>query len=254
MKWNVKCKIYPDGSTNTIFCNQKIFNDTPTERKSEKTTSETDGTEKSDNKSLNRKKVLVGKSDYSLEVRSDSLKRAKDKIQDICLCNKFDYFVTLTFNPDKVDSFDVEQVKKAIKTWLNNGVARRGYKYIAIPEYHKSGRIHLHALMSGDLDLVDSGHKHYNKIIYNIADWQEKFGFCTAIPIDGNINSLAYYITKYITKGNDKIFGRFYWSSRNLQREPDLEYRNTDFYYVNQYEYEVPGTTRKLKYEADFKF
>lgn len=248
MKYNVKCKVYPDGSTNTIYCNQRIFNDTPTERKPN-----TD--DKSDKKSLPiRKIVTVGKSGVNCEVRSDSLKRAKDKIQDICMCNDFDYFVTLTFNPQKVDSFNVEEVKKAIKSWLNKGVERRNFKYVAIPEYHKSGRIHMHALMSGDLKLADSGHRHNGKIIYNITDWQEKFGFCTAIPIDGNINKLGYYITKYITKGNDKIFGRFYWSSKNLNREPEIFYGMTDFGDVNQYEYKVEGTTRKFKYEADFKF
>lgn len=248
MKWNVKCKIYPDGSTNTIYCNQKIFNDTPTERKPKenKTSNE--------NPLPKRKFVLVGKRGVNNEVRSDSLKRAKDKIQDIVLCNNFDYFVTLTFNPQKVDSLNVEEVKRAIKNWLNNGVKRRNYSYIAIPEYHKSGRIHLHALMSGDLKLVDSGHVHNGKTIYNIADWQEKFGFCTAIPIDGNITALSYYITKYITKGNDKIFGRFYWSSRNLQREPEIGYGMADFGEINQPVYKIEGTTRMLKYEADFKF
>ena len=108
--------------------------------------------------------------------------------------------------------------------------------------------------MSGDLKLVDSGHRHNGKTIYNIADWQEKFGFCTAIPIDGNITALSYYITKYISKGNDKIFGRFYWSSRNLQREPEIGYGMADFGEINQPVYKVEGTTRMLKYEADFKF
>lgn len=247
MKWNVKCKIYPDGSSNTIYCNQKIFNDTPTERKPKK--------EKSDEKSLlPRKKTTVGKSGYYDEVRDDSLKRAKDKIQDIVLCNDFDYFVTLTFNPEKVDSFNVEAVKTAIKNWLNNGVKRRNFKYIAIPEFHKSGRIHLHGLMSGDLKLSDSGRTHNGRTVYHITDWKEKFGFCTAVKIDGNINSLSYYITKYITKGNDKIFGRFYWSSKNLTREPEIAYGMADFGEINQFEYKVPNCTRKLKYEADFKF
>lgn len=209
---------------------------------------------KSEENSIPRKFVLVGRTGINNEVRSDSLKRAKDKIQDIVLCNKFDYFVTLTFNPQKVDSFNVEEVKRAIKNWLNNGVKRRNYSYIAIPEYHKSGRIHLHALMSGDLSLVDSGHKHNFKTIYNISDWQEKFGFSTAIKIDGNITALSYYITKYISKGNDKIFGHFYWSSRNLQRSPEISYDMADYGLVSQYEYKIEGTTRKLKYEADFKF
>ena len=58
------------------------------------------------------------------------------------------------FNPQKVDSFSVEDVKKAFKVWLSNGVSRYNFKYVAIPEYHKSGRIHVHALMSGDLKLM----------------------------------------------------------------------------------------------------
>lgn len=250
MKWNGKVKVYPDGSYNIMYCNYRIFNDSPTEH-SPKTDEEE---KKSDDKSEKRKTVKTGLAGQTSEVRNDSLKRAKDKIQDICLCNRFDYFVTLTFNPDKVDSLDVEQVKTAIKGWLNNGVKRHNYKYIAIPEYHKSVRIHLHALMSGDLKLVDSGHKHYDKVIYNIADWQERFGFCTAIPIDGNINKLGYYITKYITKGNDKIFGRFYWSSRNLNREPELEYFNAPYYELDLPEYFIEGTTRRIKYESNFNF
>lgn len=253
MFWNVKCKIYPDGSTNTIYCNQRIFNDTPTVRKPK---SDDDEQTKSDDKSNEnplplRKKVKVG---GDLEVREDSLKRAKDKIQDIVLCNNFDYFVTLTFNPKKVDSYDVEEVKRVVKNWLNNGVKRRNFAYIAIPEYHKSGRIHIHALMSGNLQLEESGKCHNGKIIYNLSDWSDNYGFCTAIPVDGNIPALSYYITKYITKGNDKIFGRFYWSSKNLRREPDYDYKNVDFGTVYQYEYPVKGTTRILKYEADFKY
>lgn len=249
MKWNVKCKIYPDGSTNTIYCNQRIFNDTPKAREPKPEKAKCDDTNK--NPLPLRKKVTVS---AGLEVREDNLKRAKDKIQDIVLCNNFDYFVTLTFNPKKVDSYNVEEVKQAVKNWLNNGVKRRNFSYIAIPEYHKSGRIHIHALMSGDLRLEDSGKRHGNKIIYHLSDWRDNYGFCTAIEVDGNISALSYYITKYITKGNDKIFGRFYWSSRNLRREPEYDYRNEDFGNVFQYEYPVKGTARILKYEANFKF
>lgn len=249
MHWNVKCKIYPDGSTNTIYCNQRIFNDTPTAREPKPVKAKSDDTNK--NPLPLRKKVTVSS---GLEVREDSLKRAKDKIQDIVLCNKFDYFVTLTFNPKKVDSYNVEEVKTVVKNWLNNGVKRRNFSYIAIPEYHKSGRIHIHALMSGDLRLEDSGKHHGEKIIYHLSDWRDNYGFCTAIKVDGNISALSYYITKYITKGNDKIFGRFYWSSRNLRREPEYDYRNEDFGNVFQYEYPVKGTTRILKYESNFKF
>lgn len=259
MYWNTKIKIYPDGSTNTIYCNQKIFNDCPNalksdddEPKKKKGKSNDDEEEVEDEKEQQkRKKVTVGN---DLEVRDDSLKRAKDKIQDICLCNSFDYFVTLTFNPERVNSFNVEEVKKVVKNWLANGVKRRNFSYIAIPEYHKSGRIHIHALMSGDLKLVDSGKIHNGKNIYHLSDWKENYGFCTAVKVDGNVPRLSYYITKYITKGNDKIFGKFYWSSRNLRREPDYDYKHTDFGLVFREQFDVPNTTRSLKYEADFKF
>ena len=147
MYWNTKIKIYPDGSTNTIYCNQRIFNDNPQADKPKKK-KEKKSDENPDEKQL-RKKTTVGNSSCTTEVRNDSLKRARDKIQDLVMCNQFDYFVTLTFNPQKVDSFNVEEVKDVIKTWLKNGVRYRNFKYVAIPEYHQSGRIHMHAVMSG---------------------------------------------------------------------------------------------------------
>lgn len=93
--------------------------------------------------------------DYS--VRLDNLKRAREKVFDIALMNNFDYFVTLTFDESKVNSFDEEEVNRVVKKWFNNMVNRHDIKYICVPEYHKSGRIHLHCLMSGNLDFVDSG-------------------------------------------------------------------------------------------------
>lgn len=252
MLWNTKVKIYPDGSTNTIYCNQRIFNDEPKAVKPKE-----DKEKKSEINPFElplRKKTTVGTSSCLTEVRSDSLKRAKDKIQDLVLCNQFDYFVTLTFNPEKVDSFNVEEVKTVIKQWLNNGVKRHNFRYVAIPEYHRSGRIHMHAVMSGNLKLEESGHFFNGKTVYNIIDWSEKYGFCTAVKLDGNINKVGNYITKYISKGNDKIFGRFYWSSRNLERSPKLEFKDSKYYEIFQNEYKIENTYRKLKYEADFKF
>lgn len=252
MYWNTKIKIYPDGSTNTIYCNQRIFNDSPETVKSEKK-KEKKSSENSDEKQK-RKKITVGTSSCTTEVRNDSLKRARDKIQDLVMCNNFDYFVTLTFNPKKVDSFNVEEVKDVIKTWLKNGVRYRNFKYVAIPEYHQSGRIHMHAVMSGDLKLEESGHYFNGRTVYNITDWSDKYGYCTALKLDGNITRVAYYITKYITKGNDKIFGRFYWSSRNLERSPKLEFKDSDYKSIFQYEYRIDDTHRCIKYEADFNF
>ena len=258
--YNVKTKIYPDGSTNTTYCSypkfkdpeimamykeiQKLADDKETEDKETETPK----------KKQDRKIITCGIGDNSTDVREDNIKRAKDKIQDIALCNEFQYFATMTFDPKKVDSYNVDAVIKAIKHWFNDGVKRRNYKYIAIPEYHKSGRIHIHALISGDLKLKDSGHVRSGKKVYDITDWVKRFGWADVVEIDGNYTRLTYYITKYITKGNDKIFGRFYWSSKNLVRIPKTEFDLVDFDTVQRPEYEVKGTGIKYKYEPDFKF
>ena len=56
--------------------------------------------------------------------------------------------------------------------------------------------------------------------IYNLLDW--KLGFSTCIPIDENYQRTCNYITKYITKDSQKIFGKWYLSSRNIQKRPEL--------------------------------
>ena len=47
-----------------------------------------------------------------------SCRRTKNKIYDIARCNKWDYFFTLTFNPDKVNSFNYEEVAKKLSNWF----------------------------------------------------------------------------------------------------------------------------------------
>ena len=38
----------------------------------------------------------------------------------------------------------------------------------------------------------------------------------------------AFYVTKYITKDCNKIFGRFFWHSRDLKK-PQIIYQNVDY-------------------------
>ena len=56
--------------------------------------------------------------------------------------------------------------------------------------------------------------------ILNMTDW--KLGFSTCIPIDENYERTCNYLTKYISKGTDKILGKWYLSSRNLVKRPDI--------------------------------
>ena len=74
---------------------------------------------------------------HSAEV---SLKRTKQKVYQYARSNYWDWFVTFTFSPDKVDRFSYDACVKLLSKWLNN--VRRDapdVRYIIVPEQHKSG-------------------------------------------------------------------------------------------------------------------
>ena len=64
------------------------------------------------------------------------------------------------------------------------------------------------------------------RTVYHIKEWKDSFGFCTAIELDNNKIRYCNYITKYITKDVKKIFGKYYWSSKNILRDTDNSYSN----------------------------
>ena len=190
-----------------------------------------------------------------------------NKVFDIVYQNEFKYFVTLTLREsDKVDRRNPKDVMKALKIWLSNQVQRKGLQYILIPEYHpSSGAIHAHALINDCFRFEDSGRRIYHgkawkiedlekyrvytgglKSVYNIPDW--KYGFSTAIPLDGEVARVAYYITKYVTKDIKKIFGKFFWSSKNIVRDTDVHYMNVDYNAIPKKEYS-PMYGLGFKYE-----
>ena len=158
-------------------------------------------------------------SDTKRSIKS-SRNRAKNMIYDYARSNDFDYFVTLTFNPDVVNSFDYSECGKRLSDWLAN--VRRRYapdlKYLFVPELHKSGRYHFHGLIGniGSLRLEDSGHYTIDgNTIYNLGNY--KLGFTTATKITDKYRT-ATYIGKYITKElSGHIKGKkHYWVSTNL--------------------------------------
>lgn len=166
------------------------------------------------------------------EVRSKKVSRARtiQNIYDYARANHWEYFITLTFSPDKVDRFDYSVCQKRLTQWLNN--MRKKYpdmKYLVVPELHMGkdsvtdahGRHawHFHGLVSGIGEcLLNSGHKtRKGQPIYNIGKY--RLGFSTATIID-NEEACCKYITKYITKELCEVTkGRKrYWVSRNCNK------------------------------------
>lgn len=152
-----------------------------------------------------------------------SVRRTKTTVQDIVLCNDFDLFCTFTFDPKKIDRFNYVACSSAMRRWFSHQRELslkygRELKYLVIPEQHKSGAWHFHALMSGySSTLKDTGLKTYTlRPIYNITSF--RMGFTTAVKVDEKAG-VSTYITKYISKAFVKTFnGKRFFCSHGLKR------------------------------------
>lgn len=148
-----------------------------------------------------------------------SMNRTINVVNHLARCNFWEWFITFTFNPEKVDSFDYAACTKSLSDWLRS--MRRSVPdmgYLIVPELHKSGRYHFHGLFFGcdNLNFVESGH--YTKggdIIYNVGKY--RLGWTTATRVKDN-TKVTKYICKYITKDLCAVSSnkKRYWRSRNL--------------------------------------
>lgn len=252
--YNTKIKRYRDGSYTLTYCNRRVFVNQEEKKEFIKSIDLEDST-KTEDIGNEKVKEIVNKFESSQttteqkqkrkEERTDHMKTAVDRIYDIAFQNEWDYFLTITIDPEQFDSKDVKEVYKRLRNWLSDRVKLKGLKYLLIPEQHKNGGIHAHALINDCFKLEHSGRYLYNgkaykaetlqkkgidinllKPVYNVPEW--KYGFSTAIPVDGNPARLACYITKYITKDCKKIFGKYYLSSRNLNRDTEISLCNSE--------------------------
>lgn len=133
-----------------------------------------------------------------------SLSRTKQKIYNYAFSNDWSngLFFTITFDPKQVDSFDYDKCYKRLHQFLKNIKDQNpDFKYIFVPEFHKSGRIHFHGIGTNcdKLRLEDSGIKKNGKKIYNVNSKTFRYGFTTVSKIE-NTQKVSSYITKYITK------------------------------------------------------
>lgn len=172
---------------------------------------------------------------------ASSSKRSKDTMYGYVLSNDWQYWVSLTLSPKEVDRYDDDAVKALWRRFqrickYNNPDC----KILVIPERHKDGALHFHALMS-DIDLnlspaVDKNGKlkkdSFGNPTFNVNSWD--FGFSTAaiIPPDNNNLRVANYLVKYITKdGNIDYNAKRYYHTLNL------EFKNKVISYLSEEEF-----------------
>ena len=164
----------------------------------------------------------------------ESQRRAKARVRDIALCNHFEYFFTWTLNGDLIDRYDATVIYSKVRIFLGNAVQRKGFAYVLVPEYHtqKAGEdkpaIHMHGLCDlGEVPIVRANSKTGKPLndkrgrpIYNMPTWT--WGFSSCVPVDKQYERTVNYLTKYITKSDRKIFGKWYLCSRNINKFPSL--------------------------------
>lgn len=182
---------------------------------------------------------------------ANNLSRARSRIYELASCNKWDWFITATLDPDKYDRSDLKKYRKDFSQFIRD--QRKKYnvslKYLLIPELHADGENwHMHGLLSGLSDdmvsdfpigspvgLIENGYK-------NWLDYSKKFGWVSLGPIK-NHSAVSKYITKYITKDMgscvSELGSRLFYSSLGLKGSKEV-YRGAlarpiDWDYENEY-------------------
>lgn len=190
---------------------------------------------------------------------ANNLSRARAVIFELALTNKWEWFVTLTLDPQKYNRTDLKKFHKDLSQFIRNYRARQGVnvKYLLIPEQHKDGAWHMHGLFmelpESKLRLLTLEEKLPRYIRYKLLsdqpvyEWEayrKKFGFNDIEPIR-NIEATSKYVTKYVTKAfNNNVIesgGHLYYASQRLNRattiakgqlQPDT---NINFDFENEY-------------------
>lgn len=181
------------------------------------------------------------------EDRLRSMRRARAKLRRLALANEFDWFVTLTLDPKKVDRFDAAAIMKTVNRWLDNMVRRHGLRYILVPEQHRDGAYHFHGFFAGEVEATPSGHHDpQGHEYYNLPQWT--LGFTTAVRLYGTYSAAVAYCCKYIGKQDgQRPMGRWYYSGGGLE-EPTKLYTTLDYKQLGEdfpeeiVEFQIPGS------------
>lgn len=203
------------------------------------------------------------------EDRARSMRRARANLRRLALANEFDWFVTLTLDPAKIDRYDPKAIMHTMNRWLDNMVRRRGLRYILVPERHWDGALHFHGFFAGDgLEAIDSGTMKVpgvkqpkrprseaeraqwlaegGRVVYNLPQWP--LGFTTAMELYGEYSGAVAYICKYVGKQDgERPMGRWYYSGGGLKAPAKtyaaLDYRELQAQYSSEgIELEIPGS------------
>lgn len=158
-------------------------------------------------------------------------KRARGEVYDLARSNVWNWFITLTLSPERVNRWDYNECAAEVMKFADL-LRKSGNQYIIVPEQHKNGAWHFHGLVVGDLKLSPATNYYTGelltdnkgRVIYNIKNY--KYGLNTATAIE-NSEKAASYLAKYMSKEMSIPRGKKrYWASKSLKR-PEVEYTDS---------------------------
>lgn len=171
----------------------------------------------------------------------NNIQRARSRIEELGLCNNWDWFVTLTISPDKHNRYDLGAYKKKLNYFKKDLRKRFGidFSYLLVPEMHDDGAWHMHGLINGlpqerlRLFSLDEKlpHRIRNKLIagdlvFDWPDYRQRFGFCDFERVKSQ-EAASRYITKYVTKDLSRtvteLGGHLYYASKGLKRKEPIK-------------------------------
>lgn len=174
----------------------------------------------------------------------ESALRARRTCIDYGFNNEWNYFITITFDDSKVNIEDKEAILRNLldyfkyyKRFIDND-----FRYLIIPELAEAnGRLHFHGLVYLS-NLAHLSYLYFDKKTFNRVYRNDKlfkrFGANQFIKINKLTEAVIYYISKYITKTDERIFSRFYYCSKGLKKSAKVS--------INQYK--VGSYIEKLRY------
>lgn len=173
-------------------------------------------------------KDYITSDDNDRDLLAESLARSKRLVLDYAYNNTWDYFITLTFDVDKLDRFNItlckDKLLKAFSNYKNH--YDKDLKYILIPEFHKDKKaIHFHGLLKTKKNHFFTTlfyNYDYHCVVLRHEYFFKRFGANQLVPIHHQQEQVGNYICKYMTKGALRIFDVSYFASKGLNVSTNL--------------------------------
>lgn len=145
----------------------------------------------------------------------NNIARAKRQVKEIALCNPWEWFATLTINPDKYDRTNLDKFYSDFSEFIHHRASRPAY--IVLPEFHADGvSIHMHGLFHSipfrELEEINGR--------LNWKPFFDRFGFSLFEPIRDPARA-SFYMLKYVTKDAGQAVSRgkqIFRCSKGLKR------------------------------------